>query len=89
MIKSVRLHNKRKMKTLDDLSQQIQEDVISFLGGAHLNFSDDRQKDLICDLINKNVKEYKRVRGKQIKEFNSNLDKLILSCASFTNMREL
>ena len=59
------------MKTLDDLSEQIQEDVIGFLGGAHLNFSDDRQKDLICDLINKNVKEYKRVRGKQDENKNN------------------
>jgi len=66
------------MKTLDDLSEQIQEDVIGFLGGAHLNFSEDRQKDLICDLINKNVKEYKQVRGKQIKEFNLCLNKLEL-----------
>ena len=64
------------MKTLDDLSEQIQEDVIGFLGGAHLNFSEDRQKDLICDLIIKNVKEYKQVRGKQIKEFNHSLDML-------------
>ena len=76
MIKSVRLHNEKTMKTLDDLSEQIQEDVIGFLGGAHLNFSEDRQKDLICDLINKKVKEYKRVRGKQIKEFNRSLDML-------------
>ena len=64
------------MKTLDDLSEQIQEDVIGFLGGAHLNFSEDRQKDLICDLIIKNVTNYKQVRGKQIKEFNNSLDLL-------------
>ena len=76
MLKSVRQQNEKTMKTLDDLSEQIQEDVTGFLGGAHLNFSDDRQKDLICDLINKNVKEYKRVRGKQIKEFNHSLDML-------------
>ena len=76
MLKSVQLHNKRAMKTLDDLREQIQEDVIGFLGGAHLNFSEDRQKDLICDMIDKNVKEYKQVRRKQIKEFNHSLDML-------------
>lgn len=64
------------MKTLDDLREQIQEDVIGFLGGAHLNFSEDRQKDLICDLIDKKVKEYKQVRRKQIKDFNHSLDML-------------
>jgi hypothetical protein len=77
------------MKTLDDLSEQIQEDVIGFLGGAHLNFSEDRQKDLICDLVNKNIEKYKLARGKQIKEFNNNLDKLILSCSSFTAYRPI
>ena len=64
------------MKTLDDLREQIQEDVIGFLGGAHLNFSEDRQKDLICDLIDKKVKEYRQVRRKQIKDFNHSLDML-------------
>ena len=72
----MRLHNKRTMKTLDDLREQIQEDVIGFLGGAHLNFSEDRQKDLICDLIDKKVKEYRQVRRKQIKDFNHSLDML-------------
>ena len=76
MLKSVRQQNEKTMKTLDDLSEQIQEDVIGFLGGAHLNFSEDRQKDLICDLIDKKVKEYKQVRRKQIKEFNHSLDML-------------
>ena len=76
MLKSVRQQNEKTMKTLDDLSEQIQEDVIGFLGGAHLNFSEDRQKDLICDLIDKKVKEYKQVRRKQIKDFNHSLDML-------------